>query len=56
MEYFDILYGIYQSGMIVIYDLHLWSVRDLQRCRTTDLTVFPSHARTPTFNVKDTTW
>ena len=24
----------YQSGMIVIYDLHPWSVRDLQRCRT----------------------
>ena len=25
---------IYQSGIIVIYDLHPWSVRDLQRCRT----------------------
>ena len=25
---------IYQSGMIVIYDLHQRSVRDLQRCRT----------------------
>ena len=25
---------IYQSGMIVIYDLDLWSVRDLQRCQT----------------------
>ena len=25
---------IYQSGIIVIYDLHPWSVRDLQGCRT----------------------
>ena len=37
-RYFKYIYmgfnRIYQSGMIVIYDLYPWSVRDLQRCRT----------------------
>ena len=28
------LYRIYQSGMIVIYDLHPQSIRDLQKCLT----------------------
>ena len=34
-KYFDILMEfnrIYQSGMIVIYNLHLRSAQDLQRC------------------------
>ena len=37
------LYGIYQSGMIVIYDLHPWSVRDLKRMSAYDTEVNSGH-------------